>query len=219
VKVLIGLLLFASALMGRSNDWFMVPGSRVGPITSATNHADLIDLFGAANVVDEDVSISDVGPEPGTVVFKNRPYDSLVIVWSPEHKISTIVFCAFQSAEPKSCHWHTGEGITFGTTLKTIERLNGGAFDLAGFGWDYGGTVLDWKGGRLAPLRATSCGQVVVRFEAHPQNPSQKRLYEQFAGDRPFLSSLPGMKALNPRVESLEFSFADCILDSRPPAQ
>jgi hypothetical protein len=213
VKVLIGLLLFTGALMG-ANNWLIVPGARVGPIAAATTHADLVDIFGAANVVDEEITISDGGPEPGTAVFKNRPYDSLVIVWSPEHKISKIVFCAFQSAEPKSCHWHTREGITFGTTLKTSEHLNGGTFELAGFGWDYGGTVLDWKRGRLAPFKAASCGQVVVRLAAHPQGPSEKHLYEQFTGDRPFLSSLPGIQTLNPRVEWLEMAF-DC--EANPP--
>jgi hypothetical protein len=214
VKILIGLLLFTGGMMGKPNDWLMVPGSRVGPITAATSHADLIDLFSAANVVDEQVAISDGGPEPGTVVFKNRPYDSLVIVWTPEHKIAAIVSCAFQAPEPKSCHWHTREGISFGTTLKTIERLNGGVFELVGFAFDYGGTITSWKGGRLAPLTATSCGQVVVRLEAHPQDPSQKRVYEQFTGDKPFLSSMPGMQALNPRVESLEVAF-DCA--ANPP--
>lgn len=218
MKSLIGLLLITGGLMGKSNDWLIVPGSRVGPITAATNHADLIELFGADNVVEEEVTISDGGPEPGTVIFKNRPYDSLSIVWSPEHKISTIVACFVQWPEPKDCHWHTREGITFGTALKALERLNGGAFQLAGFAFDGSGAVTSWEGGHLAPLKAASCGQVYVRLEAHPQNPPQKLLYEQLSGDRPFLSSIPGMQALNPRVDWLQQSFADCALDPKPPA-
>jgi hypothetical protein len=214
VRILIGLLVLAGALMGESNDWLLVPGSRVGPITAATTHADLIALFGATNVVDEEVTVTDVGPDRGSVIFKNRPFDSVTVVWSSGGKISVVVPCLVQWPDPKKCHWHTSEGITFGTTLKTLENLNGQAFDVAGFGWDYGGTVLDWKGGRLVPLRATSCGQVVVRLEAHPENPSQKRVYDQFIGDRPFLSSMPGVQTLNPRVYWIVMMF-DC--EPNPP--
>jgi hypothetical protein len=216
VKILIGLLLLAGALTGQSNDWLIVPGSRVGPITAATTHEDLIKLFGATNVVDEEVTVTDGGPEPGTVIFQNRPYDSLSIVWSPEHKISVIVACYVQWPDPKDCHWHTREGITFGTTLKALERLNGRAFQLAGFAFDGSGAVTSWEGGRLAHLSAPSCGSVFMRLDPHPRNPSEERLFDQLIGDRFFSSTIPGMQVLNPEVNWLEMSFADCAHDSRP---
>ncbi len=48
------------------NDWVIVPGKRVGPITAKTIHADLVRVFGAKNVVDEEVVAGDAGAEAGT---------------------------------------------------------------------------------------------------------------------------------------------------------
>jgi len=214
VKILIGAVLFTIALMGESNDWLIVPGTRVGPITAATTHAELVKLFGAANVVDEEVTVTDVGPDKGSVIFKNRPFDSVTVVWSSGGKISMVVPCLVQWPEPKACHWHTREGITVGTTLKALERLNGRPFQLAGFAFDGSGAVTSWEGGRLAHLNAPSCGLVFMRLDPHPRNPSEERLYDQLIGDRFFLSSIPGMQVLNPEVNWLQMSFADCARDA-----
>jgi len=40
-------------------------------------------------------------------------------------------------------------GIKIGTSLKDIEKLNGQPLNLYGFGWDYGGTFIDFGQGRL----------------------------------------------------------------------
>ncbi len=45
--------------------------------------------------------------------------------------------------------WRTTHGIRRGMTLAEIEALNGRPFKLYGFGFDYGGTTLDWNGGSL----------------------------------------------------------------------
>jgi hypothetical protein len=41
-----------------------------------------------------------------------------------------------------ACEWKAAHGITLGTSLVQLERLNRHPFTLAGFGWDYGGRVL-----------------------------------------------------------------------------
>jgi hypothetical protein len=45
--------------------------------------------------------------------------------------------------------WRTTYGITLGTTLLELERINRKPFRLAGFDWDYSGTVLSWNSGVL----------------------------------------------------------------------
>jgi hypothetical protein len=45
--------------------------------------------------------------------------------------------------------WSLPGGVTVGTTLAQLEAINGGPFAFSGLGWDYGGGVTDWKGGRL----------------------------------------------------------------------
>src|SRR5690606_35945044 len=46
--------------------------------------------------------------------------------------------------------WRTAQGGRRGMSLSEIETLNGRPSELWGFGFDYGGTRLDWKGGALA---------------------------------------------------------------------
>lgn len=44
--------------------------------------------------------------------------------------------------------WKTKEGITLGTKLKELEKLNKKPFTFYGFGWDYGGAA-NWDNGQL----------------------------------------------------------------------
>jgi hypothetical protein len=47
--------------------------------------------------------------------------------------------------------WTRADGVRIGLSSQSLAKLNGGAFSFMGFGWDYGGVVTDWRGGRLAP--------------------------------------------------------------------
>ena len=214
-------IVFALFVTGASaaptNDWTIVPGKRVGPITALTTRADLTTIFGLKNVIDEDVTLSDEGSEPGTIVFKDQADASLTITWNddrPDPRIEVIVFCLALSGLPSKCRWHTAEGITFGTTLKHLQALNGGNFAILGFGWDYGGTVTSWQGGRLDKLK-TNCGSFNVRLDPPPATPSDTRAaaIEQVEGDREFTSAEPAMEALDPQVSYMSFSFGKCVPD------
>jgi hypothetical protein len=103
--------------------------------------------------------------------------------------------------------WHTTEGVSIGTPLRELEQLNGHAFHLAGFGFDYAATVTSWDGGRLHASLDAPC-RVIVRLDSVPSlNARQRALYNQVAGDRIFSSAHPGMQAVNPRVGELLLEF------------
>jgi hypothetical protein len=87
--------------------------------------------------------------------------------------------------------------IGLATDLRTLERLNARPFVLAGFDWDYEGTVLYWQGGELAPTATERC-RLIVRLEPSPGAP--RDLVDQVVGDRDFPSDHPAMRALNPLV-------------------
>ncbi len=209
--LLLALFAVITLAAGNDNDWLIVPGKRAGPITAKTTRADLVRSFGAKNVVDDDVLVGDTGTEEGTMVFGDQPEASLTILWNddtPEPHIRRIIFC--QGVEPPSkCRWHTEEGISIGTTLKTLEARNGRKFKLYGFDWGQGGSITSWDGGRLERF-ASSCGHVSLRFDPAPGPPSDERtkLLEQVEGDTEFWSSEPAMQALNPVVDSMGFLFA-----------
>jgi hypothetical protein len=208
----------------KDDDWLIIPGVRVGPITPETTHAELIRLFGAKNVVDQDVEVDDAGPTPGSVVYKERPADSIVILWVDDKRdgfIDSLVLCVSQlpNAEvQKTCHWHTRENISFGTTLDRLETLNGSAFTLLGFAWDYGGAVASWNNGALERSLHRACGGLGLRLNpwlsTHPSS-QEIALMDQVSGDKQFSSAIRSMHELNVRVDWMSVRFANCAHDKK----
>jgi hypothetical protein len=61
--------------------------------------------------------------------------------------------------------WRTTYGITQGTTLLELERINRKPFRLAGFDFDYSGTVLSWESGLLEGVLDRNSPNRYVRVE------------------------------------------------------
>lgn len=178
-----------------------------------TTRANLVRAFGEKNVEDGEIISSDGGREPGTLVFSHRPEAGLGILWlddTPDARIRTMVFCQ-EADRAGKCLWHTADPITFGTDLKSLERINGRKFKLNGFDWGYGGLVTSWEGGKLERL-FRPCGRVTVRVDPKPGEPSDQRqsLIEQVEDNDEFWSSDPPMRALNPVVDHMSMSFQAC---------
>ncbi len=194
-------------------DWLIITGKRVGAITRVTTRADLVRVFGAGKVRDDDISTADGNEEPGTEIFGDQPNSTLAILWaddSPDAHVMRIIFC--HAMDPlSSCRWHTPDGVTFGTNLKVLEKLNGRKFKLNGFDWGYGGLITSWEGGRLEKL-SNICGGLTIRLDPPPGAPSEERtrLLEQVEGDEEFWSSDAAMQALNPVVDFMSVSFQNC---------
>ncbi len=203
----------AVTALAADNDWLIVPGQRVGPITPRTTRADLVRMFGAKNVQDDEIAITDGDRESGTRIFADQPNNSLAILWkgdAPESSVRSIIFC--DASEPlSSCKWHTAEGISLGTSLKALEKANGRKFKLNGFDWGYGGLITSWQGGHLEGL-AGACGRVTLRLDPPPGPPTDERseLLQRVEGDVEFWSSDSAMQALNPTVDHMSISFQNC---------
>lgn len=137
------------------------------------------------------VEIGEGETRPGTVIFPGDARRRLSVVWrerpSPAGKIWLMV--------DGESRWQGYRDIGLGTDLRTLERLNGRPFVLAGFAWDYGGTVVDWRGGALASTATERC-RLIVRLE--PPRSAARDLVDQVIGDRDFPSDHPAMRALNP---------------------
>jgi hypothetical protein len=137
------------------------------------------------------VEIGEGETRPGTVIFPGDPRRRLSVVWpdraSPQRRTWLMV--------DGESRWRGYWDIGLGTDLRTLEQLNGRPFVLAGFAWDYGGTVVDWRGGRLAPVATERC-RLIVRLE--PPSNARRELVDQVIGDRDFPSDHPAMRELNP---------------------
>jgi hypothetical protein len=176
-------------------DWLIVPGERVGPITAETSEASLHALFGAEHIRRTDVQLGEGTTTPGTVIFPDDAGRRMEIVWSDSAR-----------AVPKeirltggSSMWRTAEGISLGSTLRDIERLNRFPFRLLGFAWDYAGTIVDCGRGRLTMLGCQQPRWLIVRLTPDRTAMDQPE-YNQVLGDRVFSSGHPAMQSLNPRV-------------------
>lgn len=175
------------------------PGRRVGNITAKSTLADIRQTYGAENVKESEVYVGEGQSMPGVVVYGNDPEKKLEVVWKEDAQTPATVFIRAPQDGPAESVWHTEQGITLGTTLKELESLNEGSFTLAGFGWDYSGTVLGWNDGQLKePLY----GKVLLRLNPDYEDAPQT-LIEQTSGDSDFASSHPAMQRLNPTVDTL----------------
>jgi len=200
-------LLVASA-RAQKNDWLIVPGQRVGPITAVTTRADLDTLFGKENVREQNLDISE-GPEVATVVFPSDPSAALAVTWDREH-VSTIHICFRTETGP--CRWRTASGIRIGLPMRELEKLNEKSFQVGGYGSDAQGAVMSWRKGMLEEDPAT-CGHLVVRLtpaaeiEGRSMSKEEQSLYKQLQGEKPYSSSYLPLLELNPIVSALEIQF------------
>jgi hypothetical protein len=182
-----------------ANDWVIVPGVRIGPITGETTRADLQRLFGAANVKDAPVYVGEGFEEPGTIVLSSDPTRSLAVLWSAggtSRVVESVYICRMVR---KRCRWHTSEGISMGTDLKTLEKQNGRPFRMVGIDMDYQGTVTSWEGGRLQAER----GRMLVRLDLAKRPP----LDDAETDDGDLLSAHPAIQRLNPVIYEIIVEF------------
>lgn len=197
---LVGLLL-AGVAMAAENDWLIVPGERVGPITSKTTRADLTKLFGAENLKDEKIHLVEGTYGPATWVYPKNVKKRLAIVWTDDSK-KKIEFVRLTGSVSE---WRTLDGITLGTRLTKLQVMNGKRFRFYGFSWDYGGSVTDWDGGKLGseialmPLRLSD--------ETARRDALTEQQRESLMGDRELWSDNELVQKLDPWVWQMMVTF------------
>jgi hypothetical protein len=216
---LMAIMIWVAALQARAQNWEIVPGRSVGPITRDTSEKDLIRIYGASFVKRVNVDVGEGETQPGTVVFPANPAKKIFILWRDP---ATRLHPESVSIRGKNSLWKTDRGITIGTPLKTIEELNGGAFALTGFAWDYSGTVLHSNGGRLSELGNEKGEDIegrtlILRLE--PTSAQQSTAaYNSVMGDGKFLSNHAAMQKLNPRVYEMIVEFPEAAVSEKSEA-
>ena len=191
-----------------SSSWTIRPESGAGPITRQTDESTLIRVFGSANVRRERIQIGEGETVPGNVLFPADSARRLEIIWA-----DTIGrrFPKRLILRGDSSRWSVANGISLGTTLEQLEKLNGRPFTLAGFGWDYGGVVTDWRGGNLA----TPLGRSVKLYLSPTPAAQSDPVYPLVLGDKDYASDLPAMRKLKPTVRDIFIDFGSAA--SPPP--
>jgi len=186
LQSVVALTMLAAPAAAQKNDWLIVPGQRVGPITAATTRADLDSIFGKENVQERNLDGS-VGPEAATVVYSSDASAALAITWDRERPASIRVCFGTQTGP---CRWRTSSGIHIGTSIRELNALNGKSFQIGGFAQERG-RVISWKQGGLEEDPA-ACVHLVVglapaaMIEGRSISKNEKDEWKQMQGDKPF---------------------------------
>lgn len=176
-----------------------------GGIPANSTAASLAKTYGAANVVTQKVAGAEGAEVKTTVIFPKDKAKRLIVFWKDETArkgIDSLIVRRDDKANPTS--WEIA-GLTLSSTLADIEKANGKSFKLSGFGWDYGGFVTEWNGGKLEKL-AGGC-RLIVRLE--PGNDANPDAADKVAGDATFSSSDPNVKAAKPQLVELHLAYPE----------
>jgi len=197
-------LLAAMTAFGQAqaDPWLIIAGGKKGAINSHTTRKDLVRMYGAANVVDQDMDIGEGETQPGTFLFPKDPQRQVELLWKdPDNKTG-----------PKSAHiwgkkslWHGVQGITLGTSVSELERLNGRPFrfELIHAGTDMAQEAISWRGG-LLEKEFQGNGHIVLQVESSPTKGAKRRGPVDFKVD----SGNPIWRAQTPHVSEMTWFFA-----------
>ncbi|MGJ3252619.1 MAG: hypothetical protein ACFE0J_16045 [Elainellaceae cyanobacterium] len=180
------------AIAKQLSDTLVIPGERVGPVTENTSRADLAEIFGEETLTDEDVYIGEGFTEPGTHV-ELGPEFSFKIVWADDSRSTPLEIRELGSA------WTTPQGIGIGTSFSEL-RDKLGSFELYGFAWDYGGTVV------LDETNLADYSEYLV-LRVQPTDAAQQDTsdYQAVTGESVYGSD-------NPHFDSLDLTVSDMIV-------
>lgn len=167
-----------------------------GAFAADSSEERLVELFGATNVTTGEVP----GPEGTTViattVFPNDPGKTLRFGWWDEAAKRELSYVELPPG--------TGiAGLMDGMTVREVEALNGEAFTMTGFWWDYGGYA-GFQSGRLADIPG-GC-YISVSFEPMAESPAGLDV-EPVSGDREVPSTEPLLQTLDVRIVSLSIGY------------
>jgi hypothetical protein len=178
--------------------WMIVPGVSLGPVPAGVSERELVQRFGSQVQV-MPVSIGEGDLRPGVVLFPNDLRRRIEVVWRDtvaHREIRTV------RLEGHESDWRLEGRMRLGADLFEVERLNGGPFTLAGFGWDQEGVVTSWEGGALA----SAMTGVYVSFRPESRHVGTPP-YHRLMGDIPFSSQNGDMRLLDPRVARIVVAF------------
>lgn len=170
-----------------------------GAFAKSATHAGLVKAFGQPHVAFLEVGTGEGETAKASVVFPRDRARRIEVLWRNER-------ARRDPAEIRTgveAQWSTAQGIRRGMTLAQIEALNGRPFELYGFGFDHGGTTLDWKGGALA-AQPGNC-TLTLRFSLR-EGADNAGIHGE---ERSFLSDDAAMRNAAPVVDAVTLAYGE----------
>lgn len=143
-----------------------------GDFSPDTTLQDLQRRYGAGNVKVQDIPGAEGESFRGVMLFPDDPTRRATIYFQDERNLRGL---GMVSVDEANSQWKLASGVSIGSSLGEVQEKNGKPFTFSGFDRDYGGTVTDWRGGRL---QAAADNAVSERM--------QLRMSESGVGDKDY---------------------------------
>jgi hypothetical protein len=182
--------------------WLIIAGSGKGAINAHTTRVDLVRIYGSANVVDQDVDVGEGEMQSGTFLFPKDPERQIEVLWKdPGTKTAP------ESAGiwGKKSRWHASHGITLGTSVSELQRLNRRSFrfTLKNDGTDMAEECISWRGGSLEK-EFQGDGRILLQLESDSaKGAAQRQPFADFVVD----SDNPIWRSQNPHISRMTWIF------------
>jgi hypothetical protein len=134
-------------------------------VASSDSAKSLKQRFGQEAVL-QDLSGAEGDTSGGLVLFP-RAKERRIEVWFTHDTLKRVASLSLR--DPAKSNWNVA-GVTIGSTLAEVQKINGKPSLVNGFQWDYGGFVANWSGGTLARALPGGC-RLVLRFDKDPGQP------------------------------------------------
>ncbi|RYG31304.1 MAG: hypothetical protein EON93_13215 [Burkholderiales bacterium] len=168
------------------------------PFSQDATAGTLADIFGAENVVPETIDGAEGEQYNITAIYPNDRSRRIEVTFLNEEERTVLTSVKIRG---EVSEWTGPGGINLGDGVATVEKLNKKPFQIAGFGWDYGGYVTDWQAGALAEI-APGC-ITTVRFNI----PSDVQMADAIQGEAPHASTEPAIRNASAYVEEIMISW------------
>ena len=194
MKKLFVLLALALAASAAPDQYRIFPGRGFGPFTSKMTVQQLEKL-----VRPEEFGTND----SGVSLYFMDPPKRVSVVLDKKKRIVSMEVHGYEGV------WHTAEGIGLGTSLSTLEKLNGRPFHFRSFGsTEDAGQIIDWGGGKLAKILVhTRLTFATVMHSKGYGSLNDAEHTRSEADGQLFSSSDPLARKLNPIIETITLTF------------
>lgn len=168
------------------------------PVAPEDSAKSLMQRYGQEAVIQADLRVAEDITYKGVVLLP-RASDRRIEVRFTDDTLSRVAALTLRDVA-RTSRWNV-VGITIGSTLAEVEKVNGKPFLVNGFEWDYGGLVTDWNGGRLGRPLQGGC-TVRLRFDKYDAAP------DGMVGDGVKVSSAnPTLRKWGPVVTEIGVNF------------
>ncbi|HPI50175.1 MAG TPA: hypothetical protein PLH23_18030 [Hyphomonadaceae bacterium] len=168
------------------------------PFSQDATAGTLAEIFGAQNVIPETIDGREGEQVNVTAIYPQDRSRRIEVTFANEEERTVLTSVSIRG---EVSEWTGPGGLNLGDGIETVERLNGKPFTMSGFGWDYGGYVTDWQGGKLNQI-APGC-RTTVRFNIPPDVHSE----DAVLGEAPHSSTEPAMRKASAYVEEIQISW------------